>query len=154
MERPKKYISPAEGLLKLQAYCVYQDRCHEEVKTKLISLGIYGDDLEDIMSQLIEDNFLNEERFAQSYARGKFRFKQWGRIRIKQELKLRRISPYCIQKAMAEIDEDEYLTTIQQLFDKKRNGIKPPESDFELVQEVIRKGFESDIVWEVLKNNQ
>ena len=154
MERNKKYISVDEALIKLQAYCVYQDRCHEEVKTKLISLGIYGDSIEQIMARLIEDNFLNEERFACSYARGKFRFKQWGRIRIKQELQMRRISEYCVRKAMNEIENEAYQATILQLFERKRNSTNPPDNDIELVQSVLRKGFEADIVWQTLKDSR
>jgi regulatory protein len=110
LQKKKKYISKDDALLKLQAYCAYQDRCHSEVRSKLLDLGIYGDDLEDIIVALIEDNFLNEERYARSYARGKFRIKQWGRLRIRRELKFRKISDYCIRKAMEEIDENDYHT--------------------------------------------
>ena len=95
MKKAKKYISPEDALAKLQRYCAYQDRCHQEVRTKLIDLGVFGDTLEEIITDLIKDNFLNEERFARSYARGKFRMRKWGRIKIRQELKLRKISDYC-----------------------------------------------------------
>ncbi len=111
MQKPKKYISQAEALQKLQRYCAYQDRCHSEVRSKLLDLGIYGDELEEIIAELITDNFLNEERFARSYARGKFNIKKWGRHRIKQELKRRQITDYCLRKAMEEIEETDYLNT-------------------------------------------
>jgi regulatory protein len=73
------YVSKEDALKKLQRYCAYQDRCHQEARRKLLDLGIYGDDLEEIISELISDNFLNEERFARSFARGKFRIKGWGK---------------------------------------------------------------------------
>lgn len=95
-------------LERLKRYCVYQDRCHNEVRSKLLSLKVYGHDLEEIMAILAEENFLNEERFARSYVRGKYRIKKWGRNKILQNLKLKKISPYCIKKGMTEIDPSEY----------------------------------------------
>ena len=96
----EKWVSKEEALAKIQRYCAYQDRCHQEVRTRLLDMGVYADWLEEIIVQLIEENFLNEERFARSFARGKFRIKQWGRNRIRQELKKRNISAYCIRMAM------------------------------------------------------
>lgn len=153
-KKTKKYISKDEALRKLQKYCAYQDRCHREVRTKLIDLGCYGDDLEEVMAELISDNFLNEERFARSYARGKFRFKKWGRIRIKRELKMRNISAYCMKKAMEEIDETEYSETIEALLLKKNKTLR--ENDLfkkkkKLADYVIQKGFESFLVWGMIK---
>jgi regulatory protein len=153
-EKTKKYISKEEALRKLQKYCAYQDRCHQEVRTKLIELGCYGDDLEEVISELILENFLNEERFARSYARGKFRFKKWGRIRIKRELKMRKISAYCIKKAMEEIGDDEYYTELEKLILKKNNTVAE-QNEFKrrkkLADYVIRKGFESFLAWEIIK---
>ena len=119
-----KYITKEEGLAKLQKFCAYQDRCHQEVRTKLITLGIYGDDLEEIIVELIADNFLNEERFARSYARGKFRMRRWGRVRILNELKFRKITDYCIRKAMTEIEEEDYLETLIEVLEKKKLQVK------------------------------
>ncbi len=150
----KKYVSKEMALDKLQRYCVYQDRCHQEVRSKLLDLGIYGDDLEDIIVELISDNFLNEERFARSYARGKFRFKRWGRMRIRQELKRRAISDYCLRKGMEEIEEEEYQRVLQEVTEKKWNSTKAP-NDFQrrskVAKYVINRGFESSLVWEILK---
>ena len=120
----KKYTSKAEALSKLQGYCAYQDRCHQEVRSKLLDLGIYGNDLEEIMADLIQENFLNEERYARSFARGKFRIKKWGRNRIRRELKMRDISDYCLRKAMAEIEEEEYLKTLRKVLEKKDKLLK------------------------------
>lgn len=154
MKKQKKYIGPEEALAKLQRYCAYQDRCHQEVRSKLLELGVYGEVLEEIISELIQDNFLNEERFARSYARGKFRMRKWGKQKITQELKLRKLSDYCIAKAMEEIDEEEYQNTIQQLIDKKWKETKL-ENLFlkraKLAKYLIQKGYESNLVWPLVK---
>lgn len=150
----KKYVSRDEALSKLQRYCAYQDRCHQEVRSKLLDLGIYGDDLEEIMADLIADNFLNEERFARSFARGKFRMKQWGRIRIVRELKKRKVSEYCIRQALSEIDDADYEKALREVLEKKA-GTGNESDTFKLRGKVaayaIRRGFEPERVWEVVK---
>lgn len=156
MQKPKKYISQLEALKKLQRYCAYQDRCHSEVRSKLLDLGIYGDELEEVIAELITDNFLNEERFARSYARGKFNIKKWGRNKIKQELKRRHITAYCLRKAMEEIEEEDYQKTLEALIHKKAGQMTDPfsfKNKQKLAAFVIRKGYESNLVWEVLKNH-
>ena len=149
----KKYLSKSEALSKLQRYCAYQDRCHKEVRTKLLDLNIYGDDLEEIMAELIQEKFLDEERFARSYARGKFRIKKWGRTRIKRELKIRDISAYCTKKAMSEIKEKEYRKTLADILKKKNKLLKEP-SEFtrknKLAKYAVGRGFEYELVWEVV----
>ena len=151
----KKYTSKADALVKLQRYCAYQDRCHQEVRSKLIELGCYGQDLEEVMASLIEEKFLDEERFARSFARGKFRMKQWGRNRILQELKMRHISDYCIRKAMEEISEADYLKTLREVLEKRASQIAES-NDFErkgkLAQYAMSRGFEGEIVWGMLKD--
>ncbi len=153
MQKKKKYISKDDALLKLQAYCAYQDRCHSEVRSKLLDLGIYGDDLEEIIVALIEDNFLNEERYARSYARGKFRIKQWGRLRIRRELKFRKISDYCIRKAMEEIGEDDYYKVLKEVILKKQKLTKEPDP-YKLRVKLIRyaagRGFEMEAIRDVI----
>lgn len=149
----KKYLSKADALVKLQRYCAYQDRCHQEVRSKLIELGCYGQDLEEVMASLIEEKFLDEERFARSFARGKFRMKQWGRIRIRQELKIRNISEYCLRKAMEEISETDYLKTLKAVLEKRASQIAEAD-DFarkgKLAQYAMSRGFEAEMVWEAL----
>jgi regulatory protein len=111
----------------------------------LLQLNVYGDDLENIMSQLVQDDFLNEERFARSYARGKFRIKSWGRLRITNELKMRDISEYCIRKAMSEINSDEYLTTLDNqttLMMEAFDHLHPAEQFKKVSSRLLRKGFE------------
>ncbi len=136
------------ALEKLRKYCAYQDRCHKEVRTKLLKLEVYGDELEEVMNQLIAEDFLNEERFARSYARGKFRMKQWGRIKIKNELRKRHISDYCIRKGMEEIDDVEYDETIQRLIKKHALYSKAdtPTAKKKIIESLQRKGFEFEYI--------
>ena len=117
-------------------------------------MKIYGEDLEEVMIQLINQNFLNEERFAQAYARGKFRMKNWGRNKIKSELKRRQISDYNIRKAMEEIDEDEYLATVEKLLVNqvaKYRSIHPMQKRKKAYQFLYTKGYESEIINLVMK---
>ncbi|MBP6234345.1 MAG: RecX family transcriptional regulator, partial [Chitinophagaceae bacterium] len=96
----KKYLTKEQALQKLKHYCAYQERCHSEVKEKLYQLGVWKKEHDEIIASLIEENYLNEERFAVAYAGGHFRIKQWGRIKIKYELKQKQVSEYSIKKAL------------------------------------------------------
>lgn len=120
----KKQLSKEQALQKLRYYCAYQERCHSEVKEKLYSFGLRKQQVEESISQLIEEGCLNEERFAIQFAGGKFRMKQWGRVKIKYELKQKGVSEYCIRKALEGIDEDVYQKTLKQVASKKWNSIK------------------------------
>ena len=154
MDKPKKYIDKAEAHRKLEHYCAYQDRCHQEVRKKLLDLGCYGDDLEEVMAQLVIDNFLNEERFARSYARGKFRIKGWGRHRIKRDLKQKHISAYCIKKAMEELEEFDYDERLVEVILKKNRLLREPDMfkrKGKLAKFVMAKGFETGLIWETLR---
>ena len=151
MAKYTKYLSYDDALKKLQHYCAYQDRCHSEVRSKLLDLKIYGDELERIITDLIADNFLNEERFAQSYARGKHRLKKWGRHKITSQLKMKKISPYCIKKGMQEIDDEEYLETLTKLLEKRLGDNPSFQETGKAAKYVINKGYESHLVWEVVK---
>ena len=112
----KKTFTLDEALHKLERYCAYQERCHQEVITKLKAMGMIPAAIDTIVSQLIQSNYLNETRFAQSYARGKFRIKKWGKVRIKRELKARKISDYNITLALREISATEYDAAFWALF--------------------------------------
>ena len=101
-----------EALAKLQRYCAYQERCHNQVRTKLIEIKCYGDTLEEVITALIQEDFLNEQRYAETFTSGKYRLKSWGRNKIIQELKKKYVSDYCIRKGLANIDETEYLETL------------------------------------------
>ena len=149
--KKKKRYSKDEALEAMQRYCVYQDRCHQEVRYKLIEHQVYGDDLEEVISALIKDNFLNEERFARAYASGKFKIKSWGRNKIKMELKRREISDYCIRKAMTEIDEEDYYSALQSLLRKRWDGESQDyPTRVKLNQYAQSRGFEYGIVKEVV----
>lgn len=139
---------------KLKRYCAYQDRCHQEVRKKILSLKVYGDDLEEIMTSLISEDYLNEERYARSYARGKFRIKRWGRNKIKQNLMARHISAYCIKKGMTEIDEDEYLTALRELIRKqlaKNEELGEVLSKDKSIKYAYNRGYESQLIFRVIK---
>ncbi len=155
MQKKITYGRPTleEGLSKLQRYCAYQDRCHQEVREKLWELGFRGEDLEQIIAELIEEKFLNEERFARSFVRGKHRFKKWGKIKIEQELKKKDITGYCLKMGFLEIEEAEYLETLMEII-KKKNHLLMAENDYErknkLVKYAITKGYETNLAWEAV----
>jgi len=154
-EKKKKKFTPAQAILKAEAYCAYQERCQQEVRDKLYEWGLFPDAVESIIAKLISDNFLNEERFAKAYAGGKFRIKKWGRIKIKLELKKRKISDYCIKQAMKEINEDAYTETLKQLIEKKSKDIKGGKAhirDLKIANYIASRGFENDLIWDAIKN--
>lgn len=121
---PRKTFNKEQAYQKLKHYCAYQDRCHFEVKQKAFSLGMRRADAEELTSRLIEEGCLNEERFSKLFAGGKFRSKQWGRLKIRAELQKKHISFYCINQALSEIDEKKYAETLKKLATKKWNSIK------------------------------
>lgn len=119
MDKQHKSWSQDVALGKIKRYCDYQERCHKEVRYKLIAHKIYGDDLEDILVELIHENILNEERYAKALVRGKFRSNGWGKNKIRSALKFNDISSYLIKKAMLEISDEEYDVMIRKLLYKK-----------------------------------
>jgi len=138
----------------MMKYCAYQDRCHKEVRDKLIEIKIYGEEIDEVMCILIAEKFLDEERYARSFARGKFRIKRWGRYKIVQHLKRKQISEYCIKKAMEELAEFDYEDTLRKLLEKKSAVLRETD-DFKrkgkLAKFAQSKGFESALVWKMLK---
>ncbi len=150
----KKYLDKSAALSKLQRYCAYQERCHDEVRSKLLELGVYGDTLEEVIADLITDNYLNEERFATQYARGKFNIKHWGKIKIKQELKSRHVSDYSIRQAFAQFYEDEYAMMLLHIL-RKKDTLLQEENTFirrqKLFAYALQKGFESELIIQQLE---
>ena len=143
-----------EAKQKLEYYCAYQERCHNEVIEKLKNLKMTAQEIDEVVVYLIEHNFLNEERFACSFARGKHRIKSWGKIRIVNELKFRKISQYNINTAIKEITPDEYLETFHKLSENhwetmRENNILKKRKKF--CDFLLRKGFESNLVYEKMK---
>ena len=149
----KKSFTVDEIKKKLEHYCVYQDRCHKEVETKMKEYHLIPEAKEIILLHLVQSNFLNEERFAKSFARGKFRIKCWGKQRIVRELKFKNISAYNIKTALKEIDELEYLNTIYRITEN-RNTIIKEENVFKrkrkLIDFLMRKGYESDLIYKTV----
>lgn len=150
----KKRLGKEEALQKLRHYCSYQERSHKEVKEKLYSFGLIKQDVEESISSLIAEDFLNEERYAQSFARGHFRTKQWGRVKIVYELKQKGISAYCIQKALNEIDENEYEKTLINLISKKASILPQNRKKYiirhKIADYVMQKGYEAPLVQRIL----
>ena len=146
----KQYFSKEEALQKAKQYCAYQERCHSEVKEKLYSFGMNKKEVDELLSELISENYLNEERFAILYAGGKFRIKQWGKVKIKYSLKQKQVSEYCIKKALTGIDEKDYTKTVQKLFDQKLKTLKAEKNIFikkrKLQDHLMQKGFETSVV--------
>lgn len=144
---------PEIALMKMQNWCAYQERCQQDARHKLYEFNLSPDIVEQIISKLVEDNFINEERFAIQFAHGKFHIKNWGRIKIKQELKQKRISDYCLKKAMLQIDDDEYIRTLKKLITTKQKLISeknPIKLKFKLMNYALSKGYEKDLVMQVL----
>lgn len=156
-KEPIKTTDPKIALVKMQGWCAYQERSQQEVRDKLYELGMWADAVENIISQLIQDNFLNEERFAMAFVHGKFTIKKWGRIKIKQELKQKRVSDYCLKKALKQIDDVEYIQTLKKLIKSKHKLIKeanPIKLKFKLMSYALSKGYEKDLVFDVLNNDE
>ncbi len=139
----------------ISAYCNYQERCQQEVRDKLYKLGCYPKQVEEIIAQLIEQDLINEERFAIALASGKFRILKWGRIKIRQALKMHRISDYCIKKALANIDQDEYTAILSKIairyFDQFAKDVNTKQKLYKTHNYLLNKGFETEYVSDVLK---
>lgn len=150
----KKRLSPQEARQKIYRYCAYQERSHSEVKEKLYGFGLFRDEVEEILSHLITENYLNEERFAKAFAGGKFRMKKWGKIKIVHELEAKGLTANCIRLGLKEIEEEEYVKVLHELLMKKSSLVE--ETDLfvkrdQLARFAIQKGFEPDLVWKILK---
>ena len=149
----KKSFTVDEIKKKLEHYCVYQDRCHQEVETKMKEYLLIPEAKNLIFLHLIQHNFLNEERFAKSFARGKFRIKNWGKQRIIRELKFKKISAHNIKIGLKEIDNDEYLETIYKITKNRNERIKeinPSKRGKKLISFLMRKGYESDLIYKIV----
>ena len=149
-----KKLSREQALPQVKQFCVYRERCHSEVKEKLYSLGLYKNDVEQLMAQLIEENYLNEERFAKQYAGGKFRMNQWGRVKIKYALRQKQVSDYSIKKGLKEISVTDYKKTLQKLAEQKSKSLKNESNVFskrkKLQDYLLQKGYEGELVREVI----
>ena len=143
------------ALEKAAKYCAYQERCHWEVEKKFREWNIDDEIQDEVISELIQQNFLNEERYAKAFVRGKVNIKRWGRYKIKMELQSRHISTYSINKAIQEIDEEKYILNLQELLQKKSQTVIA-QNDFEKKMKLLKflssKGYETEIINEQIEN--
>ena len=159
MDAPKKQkiIDEQLALEKAASYCAYQERSQQEVRDKLYEYGLWPQAVENIIVKLIGEGFLNEERFAKAYATGKFRQKAWGKIKIKQGLKLKRVPDVLIKKALNTIDVDAYEATLHNIIEKKAALLKEKEGykrNYKLQQYAMGRGFEADLIKDILKTSE
>jgi regulatory protein len=154
MAMQKKYLTKEQALQKLRHYCAYQERSHHDVVQKLWELGIRKTDHDEMVSSLIEEDYLNEERFAVQFAGSKFRMKDWGRKKIYYALREKKVSDYNIAKALKSIDEQAYLKTLSGLAEKRYEALK---GEQHLVRKkktmdfLLQKGFEPELVTRALQ---
>lgn len=154
-QSPKKNWSLVEARGKMETFCSYQERCPWEIRRKLFEKGIHGEPMEKILGELTASGFVDEERFARAYARGKFRIQRWGRNRIRQELKLRDINASLIQKGLSEIDGEEYFALLEREAEKKWEKTKEVDAykkRYLVTKYLLSKGFESDLIQEALSS--
>jgi regulatory protein len=148
-------LTPAQALQKAKHFCGYQERCHSEVKEKLYGFGLYKKDVEQTLSTLIEENYLNEERFAIAYAGGHFRNKHWGRVKITYELKQKQVSAYNIKNALKQIEEDDYLQVLQKLTAERWLSLRTEKNIFNKLRKtqdyLMQKGFELPLIQQAIK---
>lgn len=150
MMRYKRKLAADQAMQRIKQYCAYQERCHQETKEKLYSFGLLQSEVDNIIAALIDENYLNEERYAAAFARGKFRMKQWGKVKIRYELKQKHVSEHCVKKAMNEIGHDEYQHTFNKLFEKKMTDLKSEENvsgkKKKITDYLLQKGYELDMI--------
>jgi regulatory protein len=146
----RKQLTKEKAVPKIRHYCGYQERSHSEVREKLYSMGLWKKEVEEIISQMIEEKYLDEERFALLFAASKFRQKHWGRVKIKHELKQKQVSAYCIKKAIEQIDESEYEKALQKIASAKWRILKTEKNIFvkkrKLHDYLLQKGYEYDLI--------
>jgi regulatory protein len=153
----KTSLTPEQAFQKIKQYCAYQERSHQSTKEKLFSMGLYKKDVEVLLSQLIEENYLNEQRYALQFVGGHFRIKKWGKIKITAALKQQKVSSYNIQKALDEIDQTAYLSCLQRLASVKWNTIKKETvltKKIKTTSYLLQKGYESNLIRTVLEKLQ
>jgi regulatory protein len=154
--KPNRITDEKTALAKAEHYCAYQERSQQEVRDKLYEWGLYGTMIESVIVHLIQNNFLNEERFAYAYTQGKFNQKGWGKNKIKQGLKFKKVSDVLIRKALNSVNPDDYLATLNGLLQKKATLLvekDPYKRKYKLYQYALSRGFENDIISDVLKNS-
>lgn len=156
-KRPEKIALVGEVLKKIRHYCAYQERSHREVKDKLVSLGVPLPTADEILTQLITEGFINEERFARAFAGGKFRMKKWGRLKIENELKVHGLTTRCIRLGLSEIDMQDYRKALAGLLEKKgeeNKDLSPFIRKRKQAAYALAKGYEPDLIWMMLEDDR
>jgi regulatory protein len=155
-QKKPQILDKRTALLKAESWCAYQERSQQETRNKLYEYGLHQNEVEEVITELIVTNFLNEERFAMAYVSGKVNIKKWGRIKIKQGLKFKKVPDKLIQKALNSIDGDKYLANLLATAEKKLKVLSekdPLKKKYKLITYLQTKGFEKDLIFDVLKTN-
>ena len=150
---PSSDLTSSQRKLKIEKFCAYQERSHQQVRDKLYNLGAHSEEVENVIVNLIESGFLNESRFVEAYVRGKFRMKGWGRMKIRAGLSVHRIDKKMMQKALYLIDDDEYMDRLRKTIDQKLRGLKeknPHKRKAALIRFAAQRGFETELIYQVL----
>lgn len=150
----KKRYSPEQAFVRICKYCAYQERSHKEVRNKLFTYNLYPSEVEQVLTRVITEGFLNEDRFAKAFAGGKFRMKKWGRNKIANALQAHGVTQRCIQRGLREIDDPNYLKTLKTLLQKKMASLReanPLKKKHKAAQFAIGKGYEPELVWRLIK---
>ena len=152
-----KVYTVKEATERIQSYCAMQDRCQWEVERKMKEWGISDEIIENILTDLILEKFVDEQRFSESFCRGKFRIKKWGKIKIENELKIKNISKNCINKGLLQIEKKEYIKVLKDLYLKKRDSLKDTNQFIrkgKIAKHLQQKGFESKLIWELINKDK
>tara|TARA_B100000683_G_scaffold275182_1_gene325171 strand:+ start:9855 stop:10325 length:471 start_codon:yes stop_codon:yes gene_type:complete len=142
---------------RIQSFCALQDRCQWEVEKKMREWGVEEDIIKNILTDLILEKFIDEQRFSESFCRGKFRIKRWGKLKIKNELKIRKISTSCINKGLDQILDKEYYSVLKELYEKKKNSLKDKNQFIQkgkIIKYLQQKGYENDLIWELINRDK
>jgi len=152
-----KVYTVKEATERIQSYCAIQDRCQWDVERKMKEWGISDEIIENIVTDLILEKFVDEQRFSESFCRGKFRIKKWGKVKIENELKIKKISNNCIDKGLLQIEKKEYMKVLKDLYLKKRDSLKDTNQFIrkgKIVKHLQQKGFESKLIWELINKDK
>ena len=152
-----KVYTVKEATERIQSYCAIQDRCQWEVEKKMKEWGISDEIIENILTDLILEKFVDEQRFAESFCRGKFMIKRWGKVKIKNKLKIKKISNNCIDKGLSQINNKEYMQVLKNVYIKKRNSLKDTNQFIrkgKIAKHLQQKGFESKLIWELINKDK
>ena len=152
-----KVYTVKEATERIQSFCAIQDRCQWEVEKKMKEWEISDEIIKNILTDLILDKFVDEQRFSESFCRGKFRIKRWGKVKIKNELKIKKISKNCINKGLLQIENKEYMKVLKDLYIKKRNSLKDTNQFIrkgKIAKHLQQKGFESKLIWELINKDK